>query len=408
MSCFYTGSTKSLNYRVFTFLFLLFASVTTHSQCIAVSSSGNIFNSTDNSNGGNVQFTNPQYASVVDGGKAVASDVLNLNASTQTYYLKATDFNFNIPTDAIICGVTVSVRKKASAGIINSLAATISSTLDYSIKDYDVRLIKGGITASNNRASTAEWPRSDGYEPNGGSSDLWGTTLTPTDVNSINFGVAISAVFTVNDITLTGLGSQLVSVGTLAVNLMAEIDAIQMTVYYSTPIVLPITLHSFDARIVNKTVQLNWSLAEQEEHGSVTVQRSLNKSPWQDIYQQSLQNSSTLHSYQLNDELKESGSYSYRLKLTTATGKVTFSPVRTINFKSNSSISIYPIPAQSWLNITSIETIREISVTNLWQQKVDVTVKQLTDHSIQLNVGRLPAGLYFVRTGNNVERFIKQ
>ena len=42
-------------------------------------------------------------------------------------------------------------------------------------------------------SSASEWPRSWGaYRSYGNSADLWGTTLTPADVNSSGFGVAYS------------------------------------------------------------------------------------------------------------------------------------------------------------------------------------------------------------------------
>lgn len=60
-------------------------------------------------------------------------------------------------------------------------------------KDHTVQLIKGGSFVGSNKALTGTvYPTSAANSPIYGSPfDLWGTTLTPTDVNASNFGVAI-------------------------------------------------------------------------------------------------------------------------------------------------------------------------------------------------------------------------
>jgi hypothetical protein len=63
------------------------------------------------------------------------------------------------------------------------------NTLDNSIK-----LIKGGTISGTDKSAGATW--SVDVEETvsfGSTSDLWGITLTPTDVNASNFGVGISA-----------------------------------------------------------------------------------------------------------------------------------------------------------------------------------------------------------------------
>ena len=53
----------------------------------------------------------------------------------------------------------------------------------------------------------------------GGTGDLWGVALTPSDVNSTNFGVGLA-------VKMNGDGS---------VNTTAYVDSVTMTVYYDTP-----------------------------------------------------------------------------------------------------------------------------------------------------------------------------
>lgn len=118
----------------------------------------------------NAQFTDATYATAVLLGTQISN------------YLKATNFNFTIPNDATITGVTLSVIRHS----------TVGSTLN----DNSVRLVKGGIISGNDKASATSWPTSDAPATYGSSTDLWGLSFIPSDINSTSFGVVISAVTT--------------------------------------------------------------------------------------------------------------------------------------------------------------------------------------------------------------------
>jgi hypothetical protein len=83
------------------------------------------------------------------------------------------------------------------------------------LEDNEVRLIKGGeLGRGNNKKSSSPWTSTDIYKSYGGSSDLWGFTLTYSDINASNFGVSFAAL---NFGSWDG----------------ARVDHIQVTVYYS-------------------------------------------------------------------------------------------------------------------------------------------------------------------------------
>jgi hypothetical protein len=73
------------------------------------------------------------------------------------------------------------------------------------IYDYRVLIIKGGTVSStsNNRANSNAWPNSLAYTTYGSSSDQWGESWTPAQINSSDFGVAISAYGSGYDSILT-------------------------------------------------------------------------------------------------------------------------------------------------------------------------------------------------------------
>jgi hypothetical protein len=92
------------------------------------------------------------------------------------------DFRFEIPEDAEIRGITVTVRR-AGGGPNEAVDAA-------------VRLIKDGTIGMADRSSPEPWSAPDFVNVDyGGPSDLWGQTWTAADLNAENFGVALAASY---------------------------------------------------------------------------------------------------------------------------------------------------------------------------------------------------------------------
>src|SRR5690606_25279014 len=85
-----------------------------------------------------------------------------------------------VPESASIEGITVEVRKASGGYVV----------------DDSVRIVKGGMIGSAERASTTEWGQDFAWLSYGGPDDLWGETWTPADVNAEDFGVALCALYT--------------------------------------------------------------------------------------------------------------------------------------------------------------------------------------------------------------------
>ncbi|UCH81010.1 MAG: hypothetical protein JSW20_14945, partial [Nitrospiraceae bacterium] len=131
----------------------------------------------DGSNGGTQSWISPENAGAQDNSYASRNNLQN----ETTYYLNATGYGFVIPVGSTINGILVEVdRYAADASAIN---------------DAEVKIVKGGVVGSQNKAAGGFWPTSDtdSYQAYGGSSDLWGETWTVADINSANFGVVLSA-----------------------------------------------------------------------------------------------------------------------------------------------------------------------------------------------------------------------
>lgn len=119
---------------------------------------------------------------------------------SDTAYLWATGFGFNVPNGSVVEGVVVEIERSAS------------NDFGGSVVDAEVRLVRAGAVAGGDKASPSPWPVVDAYAAYGGASDLWGLGgLLAAEVNAADFGVALKS----DALGETGM-----------------VDHVRMTVYY--------------------------------------------------------------------------------------------------------------------------------------------------------------------------------
>jgi hypothetical protein len=119
-------------------------------------------------------------------------------------YLLVDDFKLEVPEAAEIRGITVTIRRAGG-----------SST---EAVDGAVSLIKAGVIGGTDRSLPMPWAGPEYANVDyGGPEDLWGETWTPADVNSANFGVALSAIY-------ANMGG----------NGRAYVDIVYATIHYQT------------------------------------------------------------------------------------------------------------------------------------------------------------------------------
>jgi len=346
------------------------------SQCTTVSEYEGTTFVTDNS-AGLVNFVNPANAKIADNNRAVASVLLSVLGTSSTFYLKATNFGFSIPTVAEICGVTIEVRKRGTGiNIFNT------------IRDNTVRLIAGGVITGNNKATTANWTFPDSYSTYGSSSDKWGVALTPAIVNSNDFGVAISAAYS----------------GLVGVLLTAEIDQIRVTIDYTIP--LPVTLGYFTHSYKGKNVYLEWLTAEEEDDSKIILQRSEDNSPWNDLNTWTLSQYNINKTYKHHDVLNSEGNYSYRLKIILSSGKEKFSEVRQVKYSGTSLFRIYPNPAKNFVFVNAGNPV-EVQVYNLNNQLMKVPIEKYNG-GLKLNLFNFSPGIYIIKSDDQSIKFYKE
>jgi hypothetical protein len=123
-----------------------------------------------------VPWANPNNIFALDG--ALAS--VSLAAGASSGFIEGNGYGFPIPANATILGIVV--------------LAYVSASVNNKITDQFVRIVKGGFTAGTNHANGNAWTNAVAPQTYGSSSDLWGTTWTPSDINSATFGAEISAL----------------------------------------------------------------------------------------------------------------------------------------------------------------------------------------------------------------------
>ncbi len=125
---------------------------------------------------GTVAWTNPSQANLSDNSYATASV-----DGTTTRYVRCTGYNFAIPAGATIDGITVNVERRSS------------SVANGGSRDAAVRIVKAGVIGTADRSTATAYTAADVIEAHGSAADLWGTTWTSADINSINFGASYAA-----------------------------------------------------------------------------------------------------------------------------------------------------------------------------------------------------------------------
>lgn len=125
-----------------------------------------------------VAWSNPQNAATTDAAYATVVITGTFDVGSDLCH---SNFGFSIPAGATINGITVAYVVHASA----------ISSLDFEIGvGSGVAITKvAGTRAGTAKSDVTKWGTTDSTITFGSGADLWGTTWTPTDINSSGFGV---------------------------------------------------------------------------------------------------------------------------------------------------------------------------------------------------------------------------
>lgn len=130
--------------------------------------------------GGAVSWSVPLRA--ISSNDSYTTAALSLNA---THWLWLTGFGFttsDIPAGSTIVGIEVSVELKQTAG-------TASDGVP--VRKF-LKMIIGGAEAGTQKTADGHLPTSDTVQTSGGSSDVWGTSITAAQAIASDTGVAFA------------------------------------------------------------------------------------------------------------------------------------------------------------------------------------------------------------------------
>lgn len=162
---------------------------------------------------GSEVWANPNNAKTEDATFASSSMTCEPGVDDSTDQLLLTNFGFAVPSTATVVGVQVRIKRRGITAFANT-----------HVVDESIHLVKTGSSAGDNKASTSNWTNGTAEDAfYGGADDTWSVSLTPADVNAVNFGVSIFATGTTTNVN-----------GGNPVTISANVDVVQVTVYYQS------------------------------------------------------------------------------------------------------------------------------------------------------------------------------
>ena len=247
------------------------------------------------------------------GSDNVYTDFGNLTTGANSYtdYVHINKFGLDVPPTAIITGIEVTVER---------------SDPDQNTADYSVKIIKYDIITGDERSTGATYTSFDSDEIFGNAGDLWGEFWTPDMINDNGFGIAIAAQ-RINGSTGTTNG---------------KIDNVSITVYYTDPSTLPVSLVNFSAEKNNSSINITWTTDDESGMSKYEVQRSADGRNFSNIQSVQSRNSVSRTSYTAADNKPLKGIGYYRLKMVEVDGSATYSKIVTVQFATGDLITIYP------------------------------------------------------------------
>jgi hypothetical protein len=181
------------------------------------------------------------------------------------------------------------------------------------------------VLSSGDRSVSASYPAADAYQSYGGSTDLWGETLSFKDIDNSDFGVAIAAQRNATGGTTAG-----------------RIDHIRITVYYGS-FTLPVTLQAFQATRQGETVRVSWKAETESGVLSYIVERSADGIVFKSIDKAQPKNQDGSQ-YAIADKNPIPGANYYRLKIEDLDGSYQYSGVVQVLLPSSADYRITPSP----------------------------------------------------------------
>lgn len=166
---------------------------------------------------------------------------------------------------------------------------------------------------------------------------------------------------------------------------------------------LPVDLLSFNAKVLDNIISINWATASEINNDFFTIEKSIDGINWFNIATvKAASNSEVINNYTAVDQNPVSGLQYYRLTQTDVNGQSKTYDKIFVNIETvKPSVIAYPNPCADWLSVdldaTENSTVR---VLNAFGQIV-ITESSSDQSVLKLDLSTLPAGVYHLELSVN-------
>ncbi|MBK9285587.1 MAG: T9SS type A sorting domain-containing protein [Sphingobacteriaceae bacterium] len=175
-------------------------------------------------------------------------------------------------------------------------------------------------------------------------------------------------------------------------------------------IILPIELASFKAECSNKNeAKLQWKVIGGWNRGMLEVQKSFNGEDWTTLKVYNDENYHGDGEYTYTDYSEENDVAYYRLKHVDDMGYYKFSQTILAGncHKMKNELKIYPNPSTDNIHLSG-HLMDELQIYNLIGDVVQRQKVELNSNEADVNIKNLNSGVYFIRSGELSQKFIKE
>ncbi len=197
---------------------------------------------------------------------------------------------------------------------------------------------------------------------------------------------------------------------------IAAVSGTQNWAYYFiddvsvTTTTLPVNLVSFQGYIEAQKVLLKWVTGSEHNNAAFIIERSSDGKIFSSLGELQGSEGSSSASYSYYDNKPFPGINYYRLKQVDYDGNFSHSETISVTTDNTGNLHVFPNPATEVIYVQA-DYKDEIYIQNISGQKMLMTPDLITetpDHLYNVNISRLPRGIYFACVNNNRAKFIRQ
>lgn len=178
------------------------------------------------------------------------------------------------------------------------------------------------------------------------------------------------------------------------------------TLFTTTSTVVPIELLAFKGQLVKDVVELDWQTASEKNNVGFEIERSANATHFENIgFVKGKGTVSTPQYYSFTDPKPNNGVNYYRLRQIDLDGIATYSNVIAVQFSPSIKLQIFPNPAKDRLTIIS-QPKKDYSIVDILGRKI--LRGSLLEDRIDIDISKLPTGMYLVKIDAESVKFFKK